>query len=56
MTGHHHRIDRAALPIQNRGVLMTPFHDMALMCPVTPGGDMDMHTELFGAAGTEPPA
>ncbi len=34
----------------NRGVLMTPFHNMALMCPVTTTVDADLHTGLFGAA------
>jgi len=31
----------------NRGVLMTPFHNMALMCPATTAADVDLHTELF---------
>lgn len=34
----------------NRGVLMTPFHNMALMCPVTTKADADLHTELFTEA------
>ena len=34
----------------NRGVLLTPFHNMALMCPATSPADVDLHTELFGAA------
>ncbi len=34
----------------NRGVLMTPFHNMALMCPDTTDADVDAHTELFDAA------
>lgn len=34
----------------NRGVLMTPFHNMALMCPATQAGDVDRHTELFAEA------
>ncbi|HUQ22681.1 MAG TPA: transaminase [Gaiellaceae bacterium] len=34
----------------NRGVLMTPFHNMALMSPATSEDDVDRHTELFGAA------
>jgi glutamate-1-semialdehyde 2,1-aminomutase len=29
---------------------MTPFHNMALMCPDTSEADVDLHTELFGAA------
>ncbi|MBL8931503.1 MAG: aminotransferase class III-fold pyridoxal phosphate-dependent enzyme [Kineosporiaceae bacterium] len=34
----------------NRGVLITPFHNMALMCPTTTAADVERHTELFGAA------
>jgi glutamate-1-semialdehyde 2,1-aminomutase len=34
----------------NRGVLMTPFHNMALMSPATTGADVDRHTAVFGAA------
>lgn len=36
----------------NRGVLLTPFHNMALMCPATTEPDVDLHTRIFeGAAG-----
>jgi glutamate-1-semialdehyde 2,1-aminomutase len=28
----------------NRGILMTPFHMMALMCPATSESDVDAHT------------
>lgn len=31
----------------NRGLLMTPFHNMALMCPDTTRADVDRHTEVF---------
>ncbi len=31
----------------NRGILMTPFHNMALMCPDTTRADVDRHTEVF---------
>jgi glutamate-1-semialdehyde 2,1-aminomutase len=31
----------------NRGVLITPFHNMALMCRDTQMSDVDKHTELF---------
>ena len=31
----------------NRGVLMTPFHNMALMCPATSAEDVDLHTAVF---------
>jgi glutamate-1-semialdehyde 2,1-aminomutase len=34
----------------NRGVLMTPFHNMALMSPATTAGDVDRHTAVFGEA------
>ena len=38
------------LYLSNRGVLITPFHNMALMCPATTAADVDLHTQLFGAA------
>jgi glutamate-1-semialdehyde 2,1-aminomutase len=34
----------------NREILMTPFHNMALMCPVTKESDVDRHTEVFREA------
>ncbi|NBU32082.1 MAG: aminotransferase class III-fold pyridoxal phosphate-dependent enzyme [Actinobacteria bacterium] len=34
----------------NRGVLMTPFHNMALMCPATTVEDVDKHQQLFESA------
>ncbi|MFB7576892.1 hypothetical protein [Streptomyces sp. NPDC056165] len=34
----------------NRGILLTPFHNMALMCPDTTEQDADAHTEIFAAA------
>ena len=34
----------------NRGVLITPFHNMALMSPATTDADVDRHTELFAEA------
>jgi glutamate-1-semialdehyde 2,1-aminomutase len=37
----------------NRGVLITPFHNMALMCPVTSEDDVQLHTRLFGSAVDE---
>ncbi|MDP4805191.1 MAG: hypothetical protein NWR45_09585, partial [Candidatus Nanopelagicales bacterium] len=37
----------------NRGVLMTPFHNMALMCPTTTLADVELHTALFDRAVTE---
>jgi glutamate-1-semialdehyde 2,1-aminomutase len=38
------------LYLLNRGVLITPFHNMALMCPGTTEVMVDRHTEAFGAA------
>ena len=38
------------LHAMNRGVLITPFHNMALMSPVTQEADVDRHTETFAAA------
>ena len=34
----------------NRGVLLTPFHNMALMSPATSVDDVDRHTALFSDA------
>jgi glutamate-1-semialdehyde aminotransferase len=34
----------------NRRVLMTPFHNMALMSPATTEADVDRHTEVFAEA------
>jgi glutamate-1-semialdehyde 2,1-aminomutase len=31
----------------NRGILMTPFHNMALICPATTEADIDLHTSVF---------
>ncbi|MEK7785078.1 MAG: aspartate aminotransferase family protein, partial [Chloroflexota bacterium] len=31
----------------NRGILMTPFHNMALMSPSTTAEDVDYHTQVF---------
>ena len=38
------------LYLANRGVLLTPFHNMALMCPTTTKEDVDRHHEVFEAA------
>jgi glutamate-1-semialdehyde 2,1-aminomutase len=35
------------LYLLNRGILMTPFHAMALMCPDTTEADVDLHTTVF---------
>ncbi|HMC69019.1 MAG TPA: aminotransferase class III-fold pyridoxal phosphate-dependent enzyme, partial [Mycobacteriales bacterium] len=37
----------------NRGILLTPFHNMALMCPATTEADVDLHTSVFGDALAE---
>jgi glutamate-1-semialdehyde 2,1-aminomutase len=41
------------LYLANRNVLITPFHNMALMCPDTSADDVDLHTRLFDEAVTE---
>jgi len=38
------------LYVMNRRVLMTPFHNMALMSPATTEADVDAHTVAFAAA------
>ena len=35
------------LYLLNRGVLLTPFHNMALMCPFTSAADVDLHDRLL---------
>jgi glutamate-1-semialdehyde 2,1-aminomutase len=37
----------------NRGILMTPFHNMALMSPATTAADVDLHTAVFEEAAEE---
>jgi glutamate-1-semialdehyde 2,1-aminomutase len=37
----------------NRGVLLTPFHNMALMSPVTSKEDVEQHTKVFREAARE---
>ena len=34
----------------NRGVMITPFHNMALICPATTTADVDAHTAVFADA------
>jgi glutamate-1-semialdehyde 2,1-aminomutase len=41
------------LYLLNRSVLITPFHNMALMCPATTEEQIDRHTEAFTAAVEE---
>jgi glutamate-1-semialdehyde 2,1-aminomutase len=38
------------LRLLNEGVLLTPFHNMALMSPQTSEADVDRHTEVFSEA------
>ena len=38
------------LYLVNRGILMTPFHNMALMCPATTEADAGAHAAVFAAA------
>lgn len=35
------------LALLNRGIIITPFHNMALMCPDTEECDVDKHTKVF---------
>ena len=37
----------------NRGILLTPFHNMALMSPATSEDDVDLHTQVFREAVLE---
>ena len=37
----------------NRGILLTPFHNMALMSPATTEADVDLHTRVFDEAAAE---
>jgi glutamate-1-semialdehyde 2,1-aminomutase len=41
------------LSLLNRGILMTPFHNMALMSPATTAEDVDRHTEVFAEIADE---
>jgi glutamate-1-semialdehyde 2,1-aminomutase len=41
------------LYVLNRGVLLAPFHNMALISPATTESDIDLHTKIFAAAATE---
>ena len=38
------------LYLMNRGVMLTPFHNMALMCPATSVDDIARHHKIFEAA------
>ena len=41
------------LYMQNRGILITPFHNMALMSPATTELDVDRHTAVFAEMASE---
>lgn len=46
-----HELDRYMhLYMLNRGILMTPFHNMALISPETSAADVDYHTQVFREA------
>ena len=52
--GGDHLLDRLIhLYALNRGVLLTPFHNMALMSPATTEADVDLHAEVFGRLAGE---
>ena len=52
--GGDHLLDRLIhLYALNRGILLTPFHNMALMSPATTDADVDRHTEVFTEAVAE---
>jgi glutamate-1-semialdehyde 2,1-aminomutase len=52
--GGDHLLDRLIhLYALNRGVLLTPFHNMALMSPATTEEDVALHTEVFGELAGE---
>ena len=44
---HHERENLIHLACLNRGILLTPFHNMALMSPVTTEAMVDRHSEVF---------
>jgi glutamate-1-semialdehyde 2,1-aminomutase len=52
--GTDHHLDRLIhLYALNRGILLTPFHNMALMSPATTEADVDRHSEVFAEAAAE---
>jgi glutamate-1-semialdehyde 2,1-aminomutase len=52
--GGDYQLDRFIhLYALNRGILLTPFHNMALMSPATTKADVDRHTEVFAEAAAE---
>lgn len=54
MNAHDNDLDEYMhLYMINRGILMTPFHNMALMCPYTEFSDIDYHTKIFNQAADD---
>jgi len=51
--GDHELDEYLHLHLLNRGVLITPFHNMALMCPATTEADVDRHSAVFAEAAAE---
>jgi glutamate-1-semialdehyde 2,1-aminomutase len=52
--GGDHSLDRLIhLYALNRGILLTPFHNMALMSPATTEADVDLHSRVFDEAAEE---
>ena len=50
-TAVHHEMERYLhLHALNRGIIMTPFHNMALFSPATPRSAADQHSEALDAA------
>jgi glutamate-1-semialdehyde aminotransferase len=50
-TAVHHEMERYLhLHALNRGIIMTPFHNMALFSPATPHSAADQHSEALDAA------
>jgi glutamate-1-semialdehyde 2,1-aminomutase len=45
--------DLIHLYLLNRGIMLTPFHNMALMSPVTTTADVDLHHGVFEAVIVE---
>ena len=41
------------LYLLNRGILITPFHNMSLMCPATSEDDVDRHVAAFDELAAE---
>ena len=50
LTADHAMDHYIHLFMTNRGLLITPFHNMALCCPTTTAEDVDLHTRLFEEA------